>query len=178
MSVSELLKEIILKENILNKEEHILSFLKSKVVWDNSIISRKTMSFGVPYNYSGIDYKFINIPIIFNELIDIISTNNNFIPNNCLINYYYNNVSKMGFHSDQIDILHSNTGIAIFSFGGERVMRFKNKNDKNSVFDITLKNNSYLYMSQKSQIDWLHSILPSEETYDIERFSITFRKIK
>jgi alkylated DNA repair dioxygenase AlkB len=169
---------ILIMEEVLNNDKYILSYLKSNIIWDNSINSRKTASFGVPYNYSNISYDFNEIPSFFDELVNVIKINNNFTPNNCLINFYYDKNSKMGYHSDQIDILYSDTGIAIFSFGAERIMRFKNKSDKNLFFDIKLKNNSYLYMSQKSQIDWLHSILPSKETYNIERFSVTFRKIK
>ena len=38
-----------------------------------------------------------------------------FKPNNCLINYYLDGRSKMGWHSDQTDILEGATGIAIVS---------------------------------------------------------------
>jgi alkylated DNA repair dioxygenase AlkB len=178
MNINDLTKEIKLKKNVLLNDKFIFSNLKSKIVWDNSINSRKTASFGVPYNYSGIEYDINRIPDFFNELIEIVNKNNHFTPNNCLINFYYDNKSKMGFHSDQIDILYENTGVAIFSFGSKRTMRFKNKVDKELIYDVVLENNTYFYMSQKSQIDWLHSILPDNEDMEGERFSITLRKIK
>lgn len=178
MNIKDLVIEIDLKDNVLKNDKIILSNLKSKIIWDNSIISRKTASFGVPYNYSGIEYDINKIPVFFEELIEIVNKNNQFTPNNCLVNFYFNSKSKMGFHSDQIDILYKNTGVVIFSFGSKRIMRFKNKINQELIYDVVLENNSYFYMSQKSQKYWLHSILPGNNNLEGERFSITFRKIK
>lgn len=178
MNIKGLTNEIRLITNVLKKDKIIFTNLKSKVVWDNSINSRKTASFGTPYNYSGIEYEISRIPAFFDELIEIVIKTNHFAPNNCLVNYYFDNKSKMGFHSDQIDILSENTGVAIFSFGSKRTMRFKNKINNELIYDVVLENNSYFYMSQNSQIDWLHSILPDKDEVNVERFSVTLRKIK
>jgi len=43
-----------------------------------------------------------------------------FVPNNCLINFYPNGKSSIGFHSDQTDILEAGTGVAIISLGETR----------------------------------------------------------
>lgn len=177
MKIKELKDEIVVKSNILKDSEVMLYHLKNDIIWDNSIISRKTASFGIPYNYSNIYYIKNEIPDFFEDLINVVKSSNGFVPNNCLINFYYDSNSKMGFHSDQIDILYKNTGIVIFSFGSSRILRFKNKNDFNIIYDIPLENNSYLYMSQEIQKEWLHSILPGDINEKSERFSITFRKI-
>lgn len=177
MNVNDLKKETQLKDNVLKNFEMILKKLKSEVIWDNSINSRKTASFGTPYNYSNINYKKIEMPLFLNELIEIVIKNNGFTPNNCLINFYYSQYSKMGYHSDQIDILYKNTGVAIFSFGSTRILRFKNKIDKEITYDFVLKNNSYFYMSQKVQKYWLHSVLQDDSLIGNERYSLTFRKI-
>ena len=177
MNVSDLKREILLKDNILKNVDDILFNLKSNISWDESIKSRKTASFGTPYNYSNIIYNKIEIPSFLNDLIRIVRNLNGFEPNNCLINYYYENSSKMGFHSDQINILYHNTGISIFSFGSKRVLRFKNKNNNNLVYDFHLNNNSYFYMSQEVQKFWVHSILKDDSDIESERYSITFRKV-
>lgn len=177
MDINLLKNETLLKINILNNFDKVIHGLKSKINWDNSIISRKTASFGVPYNYSNIKYDKNEIPSFLNDLIKIVYSENNFLPNNCLINYYHNNLSKMGYHSDQIDILAKDTGVVIFSFGATRILRFKNKIDNNLIYDFELKNNSYFYMSQEVQKHWLHSILPDTSSLKSERYSITFRSI-
>lgn len=177
MKIKELKSEIVLKNNILKDSKIMLYHLKNDIIWDNSMISRRTASFGIPYNYSNIHYKQNKIPNFLDALIDVIKSSNGFVPNNCLINFYYDGNSKMGFHSDQIDILYKNTDIIIFSFGSSRILRFKNKNDTDIIYDILLENNSYLSMSQEIQNEWLHSILPDKSDNKNERFSITFRKI-
>jgi len=149
--------------------------IKKEINWDSSIKSRKTSSFGVPYDYSSINYDFNDFPIFLLEILDKVEMTIGYRPNNCLINYYFDSQSKMGYHSDQINILEPNTGIVILSLGDSRIIRFKNKLD-NSLFDIKLNSDTLLYMTQETQKKWLHSILPSNDT-ESERISITFRKI-
>ncbi|WP_175622833.1 alpha-ketoglutarate-dependent dioxygenase AlkB [Chryseobacterium schmidteae] len=177
MDITILKNELIIKNNILKDAESIIYYLNHNIIWDNSMISRKTASFGVPYNYSGINYQHIEIPSSFNELIKIVELLSGFKPNNCLINFYYKNESKMGFHSDQIDILDRDSSIVIFSFGSSRILRFKNKTNRDLTCDILLENNSFLSMSQNIQLEWLHSILPDDLKSVNIRYSVTFRKI-
>lgn len=177
MIISSLSKETLLINNILKNVDNILFNLKTDIIWDDSIKSRKTASFGKPYNYSNIVYKKTAMPQFLNELISTVYKFNDFLPNNCLINYYYENSSKMGYHSDDIDILEGTTGIVIFSFGSKRILRFKSKIDNNIIHDFCLDNNSYFYMSQEVQKYWLHSVLQDKSNVNNERFSITFRKI-
>jgi alkylated DNA repair dioxygenase AlkB len=140
--------------------------------------SRKTSSYGEPYVYSNVNYNFIPFPIYISQIAEIVKDKFGFLPNNCLINYYNESNSRMGFHSDQIDILQDDTGIAIISLGDKRTMRFKNKLDSKIIYDIVLEPNSLFYMSKLMQISWLHSILPDNDSLNSERISITFRKLK
>ena len=175
MEKEDLFKEIILI-NDLNLRNDLFDYIKQNTQWDESFKSRKTASYGVPYNYSGISYENKIFPNYLRELNHLVEKHCGYEPNNCLINYYIDGLSKMGFHSDQFDILADKTGIAIFSLGNKRVMRFKNKNDKNQIVDISLEPNSLFYMSQEVQKFWLHSILESDNEND-ERISITLRKL-
>jgi hypothetical protein len=177
MDIKELLSEIKIEENILPNHESLFQKIKSDSEWNNEIKSRKTISYGVPYNYSGISYPLIPFPDYIFEVASVVEEKLGFTINNCLINYYENGESKMGFHSDQIDILSDNTGIAIVSLGNKRTMRFKNKLDATVTHDIPLQPNSLFYMTQTVQEFWLHSILPEVTNDSAERISITFRKL-
>lgn len=173
--MNDLFLDIIHIENVLINPNIVINALKN-ITWDESIKSRKTISFGKPYNYSGISYDETLLPKFLSEMIGVVKSKNKFIPNNCLINYYFDGKSKMGFHSDDISILDDNSGVGIFSFGSTRTIRFKNKNDNSKIIDIELTNNSYFYMGQETQKEWLHSILP-DTNIDSERYSITLRKL-
>lgn len=168
---------IIIIEDFNVADTFLLSKLKNEIKWDTSIKSRKTASFGIPYNYSDINYEFIDFPNFISSILIKIEKIVGYKPNNCLINYYYENSSKMGYHSDQIDILEPNTGIIILSLGNSRIIRFKNKLD-NTIFDVEINPNSLFYMTQEIQKKWLHSILPNIDNDNYERISITFRRIK
>lgn len=177
MKANDLHKEIEIYNNILPNHEELFIKIKNETIWDKSMHSRKTISYGVPYNYSNMFYNLNAIPSNIEEILFVIEKYLGFKPNNCLVNYYETGFSKMGFHSDQIDLLHKNTGIAIISLGNERIMRFKDKN-RESVCDFVLKPNSLFYMSMEVQKYWLHSILPDQLDSNKDRISLTFRKIK
>lgn len=159
-------------------DDHLMLFdvLKNSINWRGDIKSRKTASFGKPYNYSGIFYPETIIPEYLAQFIDKIEAITGFIPNNVLINYYHESESKMGFHSDDIEILEENTGVVILSLGSSRIMRFKEKNNGN-LLDMTLNAGSLFYMKDENQRLYLHSILPSPDP-KAERISVTFRRMK
>ncbi|SEW46306.1 2OG-Fe(II) oxygenase superfamily protein [Chitinophaga sp. YR573] len=160
----------------ISSPEDLFRLLRDNVIWDTRMVARRTASFGVAYNYSQIHYP--DTPFI-PELINILNRIDDelgFEPNNCLINYYLDGSSKMGFHSDQIDILEEDTGIAILSVGETRTLRFRNIQDKNEVVDFELPSGSLIYMTQEVQHVWQHSI-PSADTNE-GRMSLTFRKMK
>ena len=168
------MKDIIYVENFLENHLELMGDLVSNVCWDDRMLSRKTASFGKAYNYSQITYAEIEFPnnldIIKSDITKVVG----FEPNNCLINYYLDGKSKMGFHSDQVDMLHDSTGIVIISLGDTRVFRFRNIKDKEVYKEYVLKPGSLFYMSSEVQSEWQHSVLKGEN----ERISLTFRKVK
>ena len=123
-------------ENFIDNPSILFEILKADVDWDDRMKTRKTASFGKAYNYSQISYPFQEFPDELVSIIDSIENTLNFEPNNCLINYYLDGKSKMGFHSDQTDILYERTGVAIISVGETRTLRFRNIEDKKLIKDL------------------------------------------
>lgn len=162
-------------EHFAAQPEDLFAFLEKNANWDASMVARKTASYGKAYNYSQITYPFKEMPEPLTMLAEQIDRQIGFEPNNCLINYYPDGKSKMGFHSDQIDILEANTGVVIISLGETRTLRFKNITNKETIIDFDLPSGSLIYMTQDVQKEWLHAIPPSDT--EQERMSLTFRKI-
>ena len=98
-----------------------------------------------------------------------------FKPNNCLVNYYLDGQAKMGYHSDQTDILEEGTGVVIVSLGTTRVIRYRSIVDKAIKNDIPLTPGSLLYMTSEMQKEWQHAIPKANTTEG--RMSLTFRKL-
>lgn len=166
---------IIFIENFISNSQILFQELK-EIDWDERMFSRKTASFGVAYNYSQISYPETKMPSNIKLITEKIFNTLGFEPNNCLINYYLDGKSKMGYHSDQIDILFENTGIAIVSLGATRILRFRNIKNPEIIIDYSLPSGSLIYMTQDVQNKWHHAI-PKGDTEE-GRMSLTFRKIK
>ena len=171
-----MIEGITFKDKFIENGVELFHDLLKNTKWDESMIARKTASFGVAYNYSQISYPFIEMPKELNKIAQKISGFLGFEPNNCLINYYLDGKSKMGYHSDQIDILAENTGVAILSLGETRILRFREIENYESKKDYELENGSLIYMTQEIQNIWQHCI-PKTDTEN-GRMSLTFRKIK
>ena len=163
-------------ENFISDPALLFDSLIQTIAWDESMRARKTASFGKAYNYSQINYSdqpFLpQLANIANQIKDTIG----FYPNNCLINYYLDGNSKMGFHADQTDILVEKTGVVIISLGATRTLRFRNIADKSIQVDYPLPSGSLIYMTDTVQEYWHHAI-PKSSTQD-GRISLTFRKLK
>jgi alkylated DNA repair dioxygenase AlkB len=166
---------IIYIENFLANHNSIFNYLIDNVAWDERMTARKTASYGVAYNYSQMCYPFQPMLPELSKICSGLIAVLDFEPNNCLINYYSDGQSKMGFHSDQIDILEKDTGIAIISLGQTRSLKFRNIKNNDETFDYALPSGSLLYMTQNIQKEWEHAIPKS----DVEsgRMSLTWRKI-
>ncbi|MCD6069463.1 MAG: 2OG-Fe(II) oxygenase superfamily protein [Bacteroidetes bacterium] len=167
---------ILYIEDFVKDSLSLFEGLKTNVDWDERMSARKTASFGVAYNYSQISYPNKEMPEAIADLALQLEGTLHFLPNNCLINYYLDGQSKMGYHSDQTDILIENTGIAIISLGATRSLRFKNITDPERIEEFALPAGSLIYMTQDLQNEWLHSI-PKADT-DSGRMSLTFRRMK
>ena len=163
-------------ENFIDSPSKLFDLLKSNVSWDERMSARKTASFGKAYNYSQISYPFQEFNDELKSIVNAINNSLGFEPNNCLINYYLDGKSKMGFHSDQTDILFEGTGVAIVSIGETRTLRFRNIENRDLIVDYKLPSGSLIYMTNEVQDEWQHAI-PKSDTEN-GRMSLTFRKMK
>lgn len=170
------MKGITFIENFISNPQELFDSLKANVTWDERMHARKTASFGKAYNYSQISYPYQEFTSELKSIVDAIHNTLNFAPNNCLINYYLDGKSKMGFHSDQTDILFEGTGVAIVSVGETRTLRFRNIENKEILKDYNLPSGSLIYMTNEVQDEWQHAI-PKSDT-EKGRMSLTFRKMK
>lgn len=177
MLKDEFFKNINVVNHAISEHEDFFIFLKNSIPWRDDISSRKTFSLGKAYNYSGISYPDTKIPEEMQFLVNLVSNLNEYSPNNILMNYYPLSNSKMGFHSDCIDILSDNTGVSIFSLGNERTIRFRSIIDETEIIDINLIPGSYFFMNKDVQKFWKHAILPSKDKMN-DRISLTLRKLK
>lgn len=162
-------------ENFIDKPQELFDYLSETVNWDERMSARKTASYGKAYNYSQMAYPYRDFLPGLQTTIDHLKPLIGFEANNCLINYYADGSSKMGYHSDQTDILEPGTGIAIVSVGATRTLKFRNINDPELFLTYELTAGSLVYMSQEIQALWQHAI-PKAKT-EQGRMSLTFRKM-
>lgn len=163
-------------ENFIDNPTGLFDLLATTVKWDERMVARKTASFGNAYNYSQISYPYQDFLPELKDINKKLKAVIGFEPNNCLINYYLDGKSKMGYHSDQTDILEADTGIAIVSVGETRTLKFRNISNPNEFLNYELTSGSLIYMTQKVQSVWQHSI-PKSDTSN-GRISLTFRRMR
>jgi alkylated DNA repair dioxygenase AlkB len=166
---------IVIIEKFVDNPNLLLKEIKENVTWDERIKARKTASFGVAYNYSGIIYSEIPMSDCLISICAKIEAQIGFYPNNCLINYYIDGNSKMGYHSDSAKELQEGTGVAILSLGAERTISYRSKLNPEHKIKYKLKNGALLYMDNDVQQNWMHAI-PKEFAVE-ERISLTLRRI-
>ena len=163
-------------ERFIDQPETLFALLISTVKWDERMTARKTASFGKAYNYSQIEYPYQAFLPELQQINEKLLATIGFEPNNCLVNYYLDGKSKMGYHSDQTDILETGTGIAIVSLGETRILKFREIANHDSSFSYELEPGSLIYMTQQIQKEWQHAI-PASDTEN-SRISLTFRRIR
>jgi alkylated DNA repair dioxygenase AlkB len=149
--------------------------LRDRIEWDERISARKTACFGLPYNYSGLNYEIQPMHPLLQPLCVRLEQTLGFVPNSCLINFYKDGRDKMGFHSDEIDNLEDGSQIIIISLGTERKLSFRSKSDYSQRLQYLLPHGSLMYMSQKTQEFWSHAIKRANVMDG--RISLTFRRI-
>ncbi len=162
-------------ENFIVNPNLLFDFLILTVNWDERMAARKTASFGKAYNYSQIHYPHQDFLQELDDINHKLAHVIGFLPNNCLLNYYLDGKSKMGYHADQVDILETGTGIAIVSLGETRILKFRNIEDPTAFLNYELTSGSLIYMTQEIQRLWQHSIPKSNKSNG--RISLTFRKM-
>ncbi len=168
---------IRLLPDFLPNSAALYEHLASSVVWDTRIRARKSMSFGLPYNYSGIEWSAKPFPDAVASLLALVAGAAGFEPNNCLANYYPDGDSTMGFHSDATAELEPGTGIAVVSLGAERTITFRRIDDKTVTESYRLPPGSLLWMCPEMQTEWKHASL-AEKGATGGRISLTFRRMK
>ncbi|WP_009963621.1 alpha-ketoglutarate-dependent dioxygenase AlkB [Verrucomicrobium spinosum] len=169
--------EVTVTPNYLAPSEvgELLHALTNQIIWDERMKSRKTACFGQTYDDSGIAYEEVPMHALLAPLCQKLTATLGFAPTNCLINYYENGRSSMGFHSDATYNLADDTGVAIISLGAERVLTFRSKSTPNLEHAFALPSGSLLYMTQATQAHWMHAIKKTDT--DDARISLTFRHI-
>ena len=76
---------IQLIENFIDHPSALFDWLKTNLTWDDSMMARKTASFGRAYNYSQLRYPYQDFIPELKVVVDSINETLNFEPNNCLI---------------------------------------------------------------------------------------------
>ncbi|MFP2923993.1 alpha-ketoglutarate-dependent dioxygenase AlkB family protein [Pyxidicoccus sp. 3LG] len=164
-----------LVETFTPEPSQLLERLRRDIDWDTRMRARLTASFGAPYDYSGITYPPVPMPPDIGELARAVEGVVLHPITNCLVNFYPDGASSMGFHSDSYEHLEPGTTVSIISLGGPRTLRFRRKEDKERLVDVRLVSGSLLVMRQRVQDEWLHA-LPREPAAP-PRMSLTFRHI-
>jgi alkylated DNA repair dioxygenase AlkB len=167
---------IRIEEAFLPDSPSLFAALVAGVAWDGRMKARKAASFGMPYNYSAIEWPPAPWPDLLVPVREKVARRAGFQPNNCLAHYYPDGASTMGFHSDSTAELEPGTVIAVVSLGAERAITFRSQQDRR-LEHYLLKSGSLLLMSAEMQADWKHSILPAEGV-EGGRISLTFRRLR
>jgi len=162
-------------EDFVESPEELFLYIRDNVVWDERMKARKTASFGVSYDYSGISYPQTEMFPALNSICKRIESDIGYLPNNCLMNFYQDGNSTMGYHSDSSEELLPDTGVAIISLGAEREISYREKANKDNKVKYLLKKGAILYMDNEVQEKWMHAI-PRAPGIG-ERISLTFRHI-
>lgn len=100
-------------DNFIQNPQALFNDILHSVVGDERMRSRRTASFGVAYNYSGITYPQTEMLPVLQPLCEQLIAIVGFRPNNCLLNHYPDGEATMGFHSDDLAQLVVGTGVAI-----------------------------------------------------------------
>jgi alkylated DNA repair dioxygenase AlkB len=167
--------DVLYVEEFLPQAEGFYETLKDTVLWDTRMGARKTATFGIAYNYSGMTYPNIPMHPLLVPIVEILEVRLGFRPNNCLANYYQTGRNTMGFHVDSTTELLPGTGIAIVSLGAERTLTFRRIDNKTIQVPYLLRSGSLLYMPPEVQGHWQHGLRRHEGAEG--RISLTFRQV-
>lgn len=133
---------------------------------------RLTCYFGPAYSYSNIRWEAKEMPTVLFQLKQKIEVIAKAEFNAVLCNYYRDGQDSMGWHSDNEKEIES-TVIASVSFGGERTIKFRARNNEQKLA-FNLPHGSLLLMNH-FQENWQHAI--SKVKSASPRINFTFRKI-
>lgn len=162
---------------VVPNQEALYNEILFSTAWDERMRVRKTASYGVPYDYGSMRYEESPpFPPFLEELAHEVQRLCGYMPNNCLLNYYPDETSSIGFHSDSAQNLEPGTGVAIVSLGSSRTMFFREKKNRSNELSQELFPGSLLFMPLDMQLDWLHAV-PKSTTPCGGRISVTLRLV-
>jgi alkylated DNA repair dioxygenase AlkB len=168
---------INLNTNILNELWELRPSEPNKITMYGKTIDtpRRFKVYGKTYKFNGMaEEAEETIPDLVLPYLNIINIMDNGY-NSVLINWYEDGGEYIGYHSDKTDHLVPDSNIYGISFGSERIMRFKNKEDATTI-DFKLENNSIINMMGGCQSVFQHSIVQTKKVCG-KRISLTFRKV-
>lgn len=129
------------------------------------------------YSYSGITMRPLAWTNSLEQIKTAIETKTNLVFNSALLNLYRDGKDSMGWHRDNEKELGPNPTIASVSFGGSRVFKLRDYNNKSPVIPIELTHGSLLLMKGATQHHWEHQVAKTSKPV-APRINITFREIK
>ncbi|MFN8276517.1 MAG: alpha-ketoglutarate-dependent dioxygenase AlkB [Chitinophagales bacterium] len=96
--------------------------------------------------------------------------------NSCLLNFYPDGNTGMGWHSDDEPELQLQATIASLSFGAARSFKFRHRKTGETI-SLLLESGSLLLMEGCTQEHWLHQ-LPVSKKVTAPRINLTFRTMR
>ena len=168
--------KLTITDGYLDGHEELFETLVRDVPWDRTMAARLTASFGVPYNYAQMVYPAVPMHSALVPVVAHLHESLQIQFNNCLLNYYLDERSKMGFHSDDTTALQPGTGVAIVSLGHPRRISFRRRDNPEIRKAFELQPGSLLYMENSVQDEWAHAIKRQKGVGP--RISLTWRAFR
>ena len=127
------------------------------------------------YYYSGINHSICDFSHTVKKIKQIVKYITGYDTNACLLNYYPDGKSSIGWHSDDERDINQNSPIISVSLGDSRDFYIREKfGDKNTI-KLRLNNGDILVMGSGTQKNYLHSVPKRAKAGP--RISLTFRNI-
>ena len=167
------LLDILIVDDFLTGQRALFETLRDTVDWEDSMAARRTASYGVPYNYAQMTYPAVPMHSALVPVVAQLHQRLGVRFNNCLLNFYETERSKMGFHADDTTDLQPDTGVAIVSVGCARKLTYRRKDNKEIQQAFNLQPGSMLYMDSAVQDEWVHAIKKQKGVGP--RISLTWR---
>ena len=162
--------------HLIPDHERYFNYLVENIQWNSQFKSRQTITFGESYHYRERTRKSRPLPAFLDVFCRAVLKNFDYLPNNCLVNYYPDGDHYISFHSDQDMEMKDHTGVAIFSLGTVREMVLRKINNSQLRFAYALEPGSAFYMSDQLQSEWQHGI-PRQRGCG-PRISLSFRSLR
>lgn len=154
----------------------LLDLFTDTFPWDERMKARRTASFGLPYDYSGITYPYAGFPPALGQLKSRVDAHLGYASNNCLVNLYADGEQTLGYHADDTRALDPASKIAILSLGATRTLVFRRAKDHAQRQAFTLTGGTLLVMSLALQREWQHGLPRTPGSGP--RISVTFRRFQ